>query len=496
MFSNSIANLLGKFWGALSNFIFLPIYINLLGIENYSIIAFTLILTSIMSILDVGLTSTLSRELASDKNSKKEKFNIFNTLETLYFFIVIISIIILFLLSEYLSNNWINLSHINPGSLAYFIKIVSFGIGLEIILKFYLGGLLGLEKQVLANKLIILWGMFRNGLIVIPVYFFPNLEIFFLWQTFSTLIFVFIIRLSLVKILSKNSNYILLKIDNNVLKNNFTFALSMFFIALVAAINTQMDRIFLSKLLQLEVLGFYTIAFSISSIIQVFVQSLNSANLPRLTSLITSNKENEAVKIFDLFFKIITIFIITFGSTMILYGNEIIFIWTNNLDLALNTAQYIPYIALGTSALAFQGLFYNFAIANKFMIYNNIIGISSLIATVPLYLFLIKTYGGIGAGLSFAISQIVILFLYSFLINNKFIKKNLSYYLMIFVSPIILSVLFHFITYNPILIQNSRWFILFYILMVFSINFSINTLIFFSSKQIKSFVRNPNKELI
>ena len=246
----------------------------------------------------------------------------------------------------------------------------------------------------------------------------------------------------------------------------------------------------------MEVLGFYTIAFSISSIIQVFVQSLNSANLPRLTSLITSNKESEAVKIFDLFFKIITIFIITFGSTMILYGNEIIFIWTNNLDLALNTAQYIPYIALGTSALAFQGLFYNFAIANKFMIYNNIIGISSLIATVPLYLFLIKTYGGIGAGLSFAISQIVILFLYSFLINNKFIKKNLSYYLMIFVSPIILSVLFHFITYNPILIQNSRWFILFYILMVFSINFSINTLIFFSSKQIKSFVRNPNKELI
>ena len=72
MFSNSIANLLGKFWGALSNFIFLPIYISLIGIENYSIIAFTLILTSIMSILDVGLTSTLSRELASDKNSKKE----------------------------------------------------------------------------------------------------------------------------------------------------------------------------------------------------------------------------------------------------------------------------------------------------------------------------------------------------------------------------------------------------------------------------------------
>ena len=496
MLSNTIANLIGKFWGILSNFIFLPLYINLLGFENYSIIAFTLILASIMNILDIGLTSTLSREIASNKNSKKEKFVIFNTLETLYFFVVIACIIIVFSLSSYLSNSWINLNHINPDTVSYFIKIVGVGIGLEILLRFYIGGLLGLEKQVLANKFIVAWGMLRNGLIVIPIYFFPSLEIFFLWQTCSVVIFVFMVRFSLLKLLSdNNSTYNFFKIDTNVLKNNFAFAFSMLLIALVAAINTQMDRIFLSKLLPLEILGFYTIAFSISRIINVFVGSLNTANLPRITSLFTSNKEHEAIEIFNLFFKIITIFIISFGSVMILYGEEIIFVWTNNLELASNTGLYIPYIILGTSALAFQGLFYNIAIANKFMIYNNIIGISSLIATVPLYFFLIENYGGTGAGLSFAITQIIILFIYSFLINRKFIKKNLSFYLAVLSSPIIFSVFIHFLTYHSSLIQNSRWFILFYILAVFLIILSVNTLIFFSFKKIRSLLSILQQEL-
>lgn len=496
MISNALANILGKFWGILSNFIFLPLYIHYLGLENYSIIAFTLILTSIMSILDVGLTSTLSRELASVQNSNKEKFNIFNTLETFYFFIVIASITIVFSLSNYLSSNWINLAHINPDAVSYYIKIVSFGIGLEIILRFYIGGLLGLEKQVLANKFIIAWGILRNGLIVIPIYFFPSLEIFFLWQTFSVVIFVFMIRFSLLKLLSDNNSvYKFLKIDVNVLKNNFSFALSMFLIALVASINTQMDRIFLSKLLPLEILGFYTIAFSISRIINVVVASLNTANLPRITSLFTSNKQHAAIEIFNLFFKIITIFIISFGSIMILYGEEIIFVWTNNLELASNTGAYIPYIILGTSALAFQGLFYNIAIANKFMIYNNVIGISSLIITVPLYFFLIEKYGGIGAGLSFAITQIIILLIYSFMINKKFIRKEIFSYLLVLLGPIIFSAFFLFITNYSNLIQNGRGFILFYILLMYLIVLTINTLMFFSFKKIKSMVSIFRQEL-
>ena len=64
MIKNIVANFFGKFWGLFSNFIFIPIYIRLLGIESYSIISFGLIIAGVMSVLDSGITATLSREMA------------------------------------------------------------------------------------------------------------------------------------------------------------------------------------------------------------------------------------------------------------------------------------------------------------------------------------------------------------------------------------------------------------------------------------------------
>lgn len=41
-----------------------------------------------------------------------------------------------------------------------------------------MGGLLGLEKQVVANVYQISWSAVRNGLIIIPIVFIPSLKLF------------------------------------------------------------------------------------------------------------------------------------------------------------------------------------------------------------------------------------------------------------------------------------------------------------------------------
>ena len=61
MKKNILANIVGKVWSVLSIFIFIPLYIRILGIEEFSIISFGILLTSITALLDSGLTSTLSR---------------------------------------------------------------------------------------------------------------------------------------------------------------------------------------------------------------------------------------------------------------------------------------------------------------------------------------------------------------------------------------------------------------------------------------------------
>ena len=156
---NIFANFIGKFWSILSNFLFVPLYIKYLGFESYSIISFTLIIAGVLAVLDGGLTATLSREFARTDNSDSEKFRIFKTLETIYLILIGLIIIVFLLLSNFIANNWLNLRTFEPYKISLFIKIISFDIGFQLLFRFYLGGLLGLEKQIHANFFQICWGI-------------------------------------------------------------------------------------------------------------------------------------------------------------------------------------------------------------------------------------------------------------------------------------------------------------------------------------------------
>ena len=61
---NVIANYLGQAWGALMGLAFVPFYIRYLGVEAYGLIGIFALLQTLLSLLDLGLTPALSREMS------------------------------------------------------------------------------------------------------------------------------------------------------------------------------------------------------------------------------------------------------------------------------------------------------------------------------------------------------------------------------------------------------------------------------------------------
>ena len=61
---NLIANYLGQGWAALMGLAFIPLYIKYLGIEAYGLIGLFALLQAWLSLLDMGMTPTLGREMA------------------------------------------------------------------------------------------------------------------------------------------------------------------------------------------------------------------------------------------------------------------------------------------------------------------------------------------------------------------------------------------------------------------------------------------------
>lgn len=480
MKKNILANLIGRSWSVLSNFLFIPLYISILGIESYSIISFTIVLNGLLTLLDAGLTATLSREFSSSQNDSVERIKIFKTLESSYFILSFLAIVLLVLSSGFIAKHWLNLGDSDPENVTIFLKIIGFEVGFRLLANFYNGGFIGLDRQVKSNVYFTTYSILRNGLVLIPIYFYPSLYLFFLWQALSTILFVVLIRLDLGFILTKSFKIFYSKpvIEKQILSKVWKFAGGMMLISMVAGLNTQMDKLALSKLLPIEILGLYTLAFALSNILNVVSTPISVALLPKMTNLFTAGNKSEAIKIFNIGHILVSIIVFSLSAILIIYPQELLWIWTNDLTLSKKVMAYLPWITIGMAFLALQLLPFNVAISNGYTKFNNYIGLTSLFITMPGYWIMVEIYGGIGAAITFSIVQITSGIIFIYLINKRFLQIELKtivlkYYLVPFLISFTVVLLFqHFIN-----IESIRLIMLIKISFIIIFSIAINIII-------------------
>ncbi|SFB41739.1 lipopolysaccharide biosynthesis protein [Algoriphagus aquimarinus] len=490
---NLAANYVGKFWSVVSSFVFIPIYINLLGFDSYSIISFSLVVSGLMVILDSGLTATLSRELARSDQSFLEKRGIFATLETVYFLITGLCIALIFAFSNVISSNWITSEVYSSHEISIFIKIIGFEIGFQLLIRFYLGGLIGLEKQIMSNTLQVTWSVFRNGVVAVIILFLPSLKVFFIWQAFSTLSFAIIAGLILRKAINGNHSFNFNRIERSILSKTWKFASGMLLISIVAALNTQMDKLVISKVLPIENLGFYTLAVSLSMSIFIFVTPVSVAMLPRFTVLFSGDRVNEAKALLDKLNIIVNILIFSIMACMIFFSYELIYIWTGNHEIAIQTKDYVPIISIGVAFLSLQIFPYNIAIANGYTRLNIILGLGSLFFTLPGYWIAISKYGAIGGAFIFCGIQFVIANIYVFYINRRYfgVISFVELYLKPIIVPFILTMSIGFVfSFIPDIIEVNRFYSFIWIGFSATCIFFITLLVLSPKKNSIDYIKN------
>jgi len=475
MIKNIFANFFGFFWSILSNFLFVPIYISLLGFESYSIITFTLLIISFISILENGLSTTISRELARSDISQQKKNEIFSSLESLYLLIILIFCFTLFSFSKVISQNIIKPTSLSLEETSLCIRIFSFEIIFNLIIKFYVGAFNGLEKQVKANFLIVLWSIFRNGFVIFVILFFPSLLNFFLFQLFISIIFFLVIKRSIHKELK--NNIISLKINLPVVRPILGFTIGILLISIVSSISTLLDRMLISNYFSVKELAYYTLAVSISSAVYFLTKPISVAVLPTFTKLVTKKAISELNNLFYTIFSFCVMIISTIMWTVYFYSINILEIWTGNNLIAEKSHIFLQLLVIGYSVSSLQHFFYDIAVANKNTKINNIIGILTVVIVLPAYYIAITYFGSSGLAMTFSIIQILVTFIYIFYINKMYLTvlSNKKIFFVGIISPFISSfILIYFskFIFNSLDIKNK------YAIISFCITSALSTIIF------------------
>jgi O-antigen/teichoic acid export membrane protein len=346
-------------------------------------------------------------------------------------------------------------------------------------------GLLGLEKQVLSNGIQVSNSVFKSALVLIPLYFIPTLEMFFWWQVIVNLVFFFLTRYYLWKFIKSDYKP---QFDKRIIKSVSGFAGGMMAMAIIASLNTQIDKLMVSKFLPLVDFGYYSIAAIISQAPVILITPIAIAILPRMVRLANIGDIVQLKAVFHQFSFLISSISIVITVILFLYSKDYILLWTKNPIIADKSFITAKLLIVGSLFLCFQYMPYHLAIANGHTSTNIRLGVVFLIFSIPSMFFFINKLGINGAALPWIIINFIAFFYLGYFLINKFLENEFKNWLLFAIfTPLISNLLIGSIAYLLTFHLPRGLYVVFYSFFIVLFSFVVNIIIFNKS--------NPNNRI-
>lgn len=422
---NIFANFIGRAWAFISVYLFVPLYLRYLGIEAYGLVGFYSTLLGIMAFADMGFTATLNREMARlsvSKNSASEMRNLLRTYESTYGFISLFISLLVWLLAPLIAEKWLRSNVLQPHEITLAIRLMGVAIALQLPSGLFISGLMGLQRQVLANFLQIAWGLLRGlGAVLVLWLYSPTIIAFAGWQILSNGVYCILARIGLWQAISFGSGQPEARFRWQVFRDTWRYATGMFSIAVVSSLLKQADKLVVSKMLPLEMLGYYTLAGAVAAAPLTLASPIASAVFPRLTAMVAIHDRDGLVRLYFRTSELIAAIIIPAGLTFALFSGDFIFAWTGSASTAQRAGLVAALLVGGQTLQAITIVPYYLSLAHgnvRFPLHAALFG---LILITPLLFVLVMKYGLLGAGLSWFSINIFMLPPYMYLVHRRFL---------------------------------------------------------------------------
>lgn len=396
---NIAANFAGSLWTGLMSFIFVPLYISFLGIEAYGLVGIFATLVALFSLLDLGLSTTIKRELAClvvQSGKGQEMRDLLRTLEVLYWLIAVLIGVTLIVIAPLIVNYWVNVEKLSHHSVKHAIMLMGIGMIFQWPLILYSGGLQGLQRQVLLNSIDVGISTCRVlGSILILWLISPTVEAFFTWQMIVNAIHVISVAIFLWRSLPKTDNRPHFK--KKLLQNIWRFAAFISGSTVLAAVTTQLDKVILSRMLSLEIFGYYSLANVVALNIYRLINPIASAVWPRLANLVSIGDKNQLIKLYHQASQLVAILILPAMSVIVFFSKELILLWTQNHLIAENTNILVTMLIIGATLNGITSIPYGLQIAFNWPKLTFFANLFSAVLFIPLIIIFIYLFGAVGA---------------------------------------------------------------------------------------------------
>ncbi len=395
---NVLANFAGRGWLALMNLLFVPVYIRYLGPEAYGLIGLFASLWAVLSLLDLGLSATLNRELArmsADDRAGRAARDLVRTLELIYWGTgAVIGAGVL--LAAPLAARWVNTERLPASAVRQSLLLMGMVMALSWPFALYSGGLLGLQRQVLLNGINIGVATVRGvGAVLVLALVSPTVQAFFGWQLLVAALRTVLTGRALWRSLPSVGERA--RFRRTHLNRIWRFAVGLSGIAVLSVILTQLDKLVLSRLLSLEMFGYYALAAVVAASLECVVSPLFAAMFPRFSRLVATGDRHELARLYHRACQLMALLVLPVAVMVSLFSEELLRIWTRDAVTVAHTHRLVSLLIAGSALNALVNLPYALQLAHGWTtlaLWQNVVAVVLL---VPLLIGASLRYGGTGA---------------------------------------------------------------------------------------------------
>lgn len=421
----------------------IPFLINRLGIESYGLIAFYISFQSVFSLLDLGLGAALSRECIRYRANLidiKDFGSLLKVIQLTIFLIAISTPLLTGLNANNISEIWINKSLLKAEDINYCLIILSLISAIRFLSGLNRSIIIGYEKQNLLNFGNLVGAIFRYYIIIIIINHIDNIKDYFNYQLIFCLIeyvYFFAISNKLFNYRWKTTN---LFIGLKILKKSLKFSLQISILSITWIIITQLDKLLISGLINLEEFGFYSVATSLAAGLLMIPGTINTVILPKITTLYIKEDLKEFQKNYITVSLAVFCIILPITIAMFYYPEQILYAWTGNVDIAVNSSYILKYYAVGNFLLAMAGMPFLLQYAKGDLKVNVIISSFYFLIFLPILYIIVQKYGLLGGCIFWIIFNFINFIInISYFHNKKLLIINKLWLRICILNPLLIS---------------------------------------------------------
>lgn len=390
----------------LINLAVLPFYLRFLGMEAYGLIGFYATLQTVLQVLDLGLSPTISREIAygAETGQQRRSASLLRTLGVVYIGVALLIAALVAFASTWIGAHWLQAKALPEATVAQAVALMGVNLACRWPISLYHGALVGahrLARSAATSMTINILAAITT--IAVLAWGERSIRAFFVVQAaFGLLQAIVLSVLARRAVGEQDAPY-----DFAGLRRVLHFSAWMSGIAITSLVFTQLDKALLSRLIDLESFGHYMLAALLVSGLSVLTGPAFNVIYPKFTTLHARDDEAGLAKFYSDTSRMFAAAVFSLALALALHAEAIVTLWTGRADVALRVAPLVALLAVGSALNGLMYFPYALQLATGKPRIPFSINVALLVVALPTIVWLALHRGAIGGALSWAMLGVV-----------------------------------------------------------------------------------------